>query len=94
MLMVRTAPRLALRIVSQVRVRCAALTMSAPSTPTAAASEGLAMPPYIEPSTARIRNTTGPRCRRPSNLSARLMVSVSSGASEGFQLVRIPSQVM
>ena len=94
MLMVRTAPRLALRIVSQLSVPCTALTISAPSTPTAAASDGLAIPPYIEPSTAKIRNTTGPRCRRPSSLSARLMRSASSGASEAFQLARMPSQVM
>ena len=94
MLTVRTAPRLALRIVSRLRVPCAALTTRAPSTPTADASEGLANPPYIEPSTARIRNTTGPRCRRPTTLSAKLMFSDSSGATAGFTVARNPSHAM
>ncbi len=40
---------------------CAQATRAAPSTPTAAASDGVASPPYIEPSTQAIRNSAGAR---------------------------------
>jgi len=61
----------------------------APTTPTAAASDGLAMPPYIEPITTKMRNNTGPRCFNPLSLSAQLAVGSSDRDSLSFMLERI-----
>src|SRR5262249_15470753 len=49
---------------------CKPATHNAPSTPTAAASDGVARPPYIEPSTHRIRKTAGPSSRMDARNSA------------------------
>ena len=56
---VSTAPIAMSRSACSVSPPCSAATMSAPSTPTAALSDGVAMPPYIEPSTAAIRKIAG-----------------------------------
>src|SRR4029079_2063089 len=52
---VMTAPIAMSRIALSVSPPCSAATMNAPSTPTAALSDGVAMPPYIEPSAHGVR---------------------------------------
>ena len=56
---VSTAPIAMSCIALSVSPPCSAATMIAPSTPTAALSDGVARPPYIEPSTAVMRKIAG-----------------------------------
>src|SRR5947199_3064969 len=56
-----TEPIATSRSAVMVREPCNAVTMAAPNTPTAAASDGVARPPYIDPSTHAIRNRAGAR---------------------------------
>ena len=97
MAQVWTAPiRMALRA-EKDSARCRLATTSAPSTPTPAASDGVARPPYIEPSTHRIRNTTGPSSRIEAMYSAtvaRRAFRSFSGTSSGFSVVWIMIQAM
>src|SRR3954465_428562 len=58
---VSTDPIATSRSACSVSPPCSQATISAPSTPPAAPSDGVAMPPYIEPSTATMRKIAGPR---------------------------------
>ena len=70
--------------------------MKAPSTPSAAASDGVASPPYIEPRTQTIRNNAGARFLVAANRSRRgmwRMARSASGTKSGRNLVRIMMKV-
>ena len=94
---VSTEPIAMSRSAFRVRPPCSAATISAPSTPTAALSDGVAMPPYIEPSTAAIRKIAG-----ASSFSARMRSSIerlrrsrsAAGTRPGRKVVWIITQAM
>ena len=94
---VSTAPIAMSRIALSVSPPCSAATITAPSTPTAALSDGVAMPPYIEPSTAPIRKIAGASSfsalRRSTN-GMRLSARSASGTSAGRSVVWIITQAM
>ena len=76
---------------------CRPATISAPNTPTPAASDGVARPPYIEPSTHRIRNTAGPSSRIEARYSAADAIRTlrsAAGTSDGLIAVWIMIQAM
>src|SRR5262249_51141285 len=58
---VLTEPIATSRSAVMVREPCRAVTIAAPNTPTAAASDGVARPPYMDPSTHAIRKRAGAR---------------------------------
>src|SRR5450755_193004 len=81
---VATDPTITSRITCGVSDPCPQATSAAPSTPTAAASDGVARPPYIEPSTQAIRNRAGPSSLNEARYSARdaiLILRSLSGTS-------------
>ena len=76
---------------------CRRATTSAPSTPTPAASDGVARPPYIDPRTHRIRNTAGPSSLIEARYSAAEAIRIlrsPSGTSDGRKAVWIMIQAM
>jgi len=92
-----TAPMAIARSACQPSAPCSRATIRAPSTPTPAASDGVASPPYIEPSTHRIRNTAGPSSRIERRYSAREAMRSSrspSGTKEGLMAVWTMIQAM
>ena len=92
-----TAPIAMSRSALSVSPPCSAATMSAPSTPTAALSDGVAMPPYIEPSTATMRKIAGASsfsARIRSSIAMRLSARSLSGTSPGRSVVWIITQAM
>jgi hypothetical protein len=76
---------------------CAQATRAAQSTRTVAASDGVARPPYIEPSTQAIRNSAGARSfravKRSLHGTCESLASVS-GTMLGLRLVCSITQTM
>ena len=92
-----TAPMAMARSAGHLSSPCRRATIRAPNTPTPAASEGVARPPYIEPSTHRIRNTAGPSSlieARYSAIDAIRTLRSASGTSDGLIAVWIMIQAM
>ena len=77
---VMTDPMITSRVAVSVSAPWAKATSAAPSTPTAAASDGVAMPPYIEPSTHRIRKRAGARSFSAAKRSPQLISRRSCSA--------------
>src|SRR5262245_66206097 len=57
-----TDPMATSRSAERVSEPCRAVTMAAPNTATAAAWDGVARPPYLEPRHTDMGTRTGPRC--------------------------------
>ena len=82
--MVRTVSSKARRIATHVRLPAHPASTRLTMVPSAAASVGVTIPTYIEPSTTTIRIATGATSRRPSSLEANEpRSSAARGAASG-----------